>query len=163
MPITSPKERTLPGSPTDRRPEIFPRRTRDECAGFFMPDSPPRYGTMPEPNRFFLSPWLRFPAIFSEPPFSPLYSRRSPAAPPPSDRFRPFFRFTGNRVSPCDLSVRLSAPYGISIAPKRKGDNGMRSIYAFHPFRANPSPLKRVATSYARRLRKSEGSLLNRK
>ena len=96
-----------------------------------MPDSPPRYGTMPEPNRFFLSPWLRFPAIFSKPPFSPLYSRRSPAAPPPSDRFRPFFRFTGNRVSPCDLSVRLSAPYGISIAPKRKGDNGVRRIFAF--------------------------------
>lgn len=108
MPITRPKERTLPGSPTDRRPENFSRRTRDECAGFFMPDSPPRYGTMPGLNRFFFPHGSAFPQYSPNLPF-----RRFIVGDPPPPLLPP-------TDSDLFFVSRETAPYGISIAPNAR-------------------------------------------
>ena len=163
MPITRPKERTLPGSPTDRRPENFSRRTRDECAGFFMPDSPPRYGTMPGLNRFFFPHGSAFPQYSPNLPF-----RRFIVGDPPPPLLRPtdsdlFFvsRETAFRpaIFPCG-SPRLT---GFLLRQNARATMECAVYMRFTRSVRIRHPLKRVATSYARRLRKSEGSLLNRK
>lgn len=69
MPITRPKERTLPGSPTDRRPEIFPGAPATSAPDFLCPILPRGTALCPSRTAFFFPHGSAFPQYSPNLPF----------------------------------------------------------------------------------------------